>query len=135
MFSEELYDELAKFFPFNSDLMRHLHVNACWEYIVTKKATDDIDIKLNFFLYKKDENELEMTLTNPGIKPDLILYFTERAILNLIHGNPSADDYYARYRDIMNNPEPLIEVDNLVNKPRLVLWKLGYKNWQKDFKF
>ena len=76
-----------------------------------------------------------MTKEDPDIKPDLILYFTEKAILNLIDGNPSADEYYARYREIMYNPQPGIELDNKVNKPRLQLWRLGYKNWQKDFKF
>jgi len=65
----------------------------------------------------------------------LILYFTEKAILDLIKGNPSADEYYSRYLEVMNNPKPGIEVDNKVNKPRLKLWQMGYKKWQSDFKF
>jgi hypothetical protein len=68
-------------------------------------------------------------------KPDLILYFTEKAILKLIQNNPSADEYFIRYRELMNNPSPGVEVDNKVNKSRLKLLKLGYREWQKDFGF
>ena len=135
MDSEELFTKLKKYFPNTLDLMRHLHVNACWEYQITENSTDDENIKLLYYLFKKDENTLEMTHENPKIKPDLILYFTEKAILNLIQGNPSAEEYYARYREVMDNPQPVIEVDNKINKARLKLWKIGYKTWQKDFKF
>jgi hypothetical protein len=135
MDSEKLFDELKNYFPNNLDLMRHLDVNACWEYVITENSTSEENTKLRYFLYKKDEKSLEMTKENPNIKPDLILYFTEKAILNLIQENPSADNYYARYREVMDNPQSGIEVDSQVNKPRLKLWKLGYKRWQKDFKF
>ena len=135
MDSEELFTELKKYFPNTLDLMRHLHVNACWEYQITENSTDDENIKLLYYLFKKNENTLEMTQENPKIKPDLILYFTEKAILNLIQGNPNAEEYYARYREVMDNPQPRIEVDNKINKARLKLWQIGYKNWQKDFKF
>ena len=135
MDSEELYAELKKYFPNNLDLMRHLHINACWEYVITENSTNEDTTKLHYFLYKKDENNLEMTKEDPMIKPDLILYFTEEAILNFIKGSPSADDYYVRYSEVMDNPRPGIEVDSQVNKPRLKLWKIGYKKWQKDFKF
>ena len=135
MDSEELYAKLKTYFPNNLDLMRHLHVNACWEYVITENSTKEETPKLRYFLYKKDENNLEMTKEDPDIKPDLILYFTEKAILNFIRGNPSADEYYKRYRDVMDNPKPRIEVDSLVNKPRLILWKIGYRKWQNDFKF
>ncbi len=135
MENDGLYKKLESFFPKNLDLMRHLHVNACWEYFITDKSTIEEDVKLHYYLFKKNENSLQMLKEDPNIKPDLILYFTEQAILNLIKGNPSADEYYARYREIMYNPQPGIELDNKVNKPRLKLWQLGYKNWQKDFKF
>jgi hypothetical protein len=69
------------------------------------------------------------------MEPDLILYFTEKAILSLIQGKPSAEEYYNRYREIMDNPKPNIQIDNKINKPRLKLWRLGYKQWQKDFNF
>ena len=135
MNSEELYKELNNYFPKNLDLMRHLHVNACWEYQIMDGSTNDEKIKLKYYLFKKDEISLEMTKEQPDIKPDLILYFTEKAILNFIQENPSADEYFTRYHKIMANPQPEIEVDNQINKPRLKLWKLGYKKWQKDFKF
>ena len=135
MDSEELFTELKQYFPNNLDLMRHLHVNACWEYQITENSTNDNDIKLLYYLLKIDENNLEMTKKKPDIKPDLILYFTEKAILNLIQGKPSAEEYYARYRKMMNNPKPGIEIDNKVNKARLKLWQIGYKTWRSDFKF
>jgi len=135
MNSEDLYKELHKYFPNNLDLMRHLHVNACWEYQIMENSTNDENIKLKYYLVKKDEKTLEMTKKKPDLKPDLILYFTEKAILNFIQDNPSADEYFARYRKIMDNPQPGIEVDNQVNKPRLILWRIGYKKWQKDFNF
>jgi len=135
MDSEELFNELKQYFPNNLDLMRHLHVNACWEYQITENSTNDKDIKLLYYLLKIDENTLEMTKKKPDIKPDLILYFTEKAILNLIQGKPSAEEYYARYRKLMSNPKPGIEIDNKVNKARLKLWQIGYKTWRSDFKF
>ncbi len=135
MDTEELYKILKTYFCFNYDLMRHLKINAFWEYYITENSTNEKDFKLHYFLYKKKENNLVMTKNSPDIKPDLILYFTEKAILDLIKGNPSADEYYSRYREVMNNPKPGIEVDNKVNKPRLKLWQMGYKKWQSDFKF
>ena len=135
MENDGFYKKLESFFPKNLDLMRHLNVNACWEYFITESSTKEEKPKIHYYLFKKDDNNLEMTMEDPGIKPDLILYFTEKAILGLIDGNPNADEYYSRYREIMDNPKPGIELDNQVNKPRLQLWRLGYKNWQKDFKF
>ena len=132
---DKLYTKLKEFFPNQLDLMRHLHVNACWEYSITEQSTDDSNIKLNFFLLKKNEKSLEMTKTKPEIKPDLILYFTEKAILNMIEGTSDAEEYYKRYHNIMDHPQSGIELDSKVNKPRLKLWQIGYKNWQKDFKF
>ena len=135
MDSKELYSELKQYFPNTLDLMRHLHVNACWEYQIFENSINNDNVKLIYYLYKKEENKLEITKKKPDIVPDLILYFTEKAILSMIHGNPSAEEYYTRYHNVMDNPKPTIEVDNLVNKARLKLWKIGYKSWQKDFKF
>ncbi|MFW9818527.1 MAG: hypothetical protein ACFFE5_02860 [Candidatus Thorarchaeota archaeon] len=135
MDSKELYNKLKSYYPRNLDLMRHLNVNACWEYFITENSLNEKIPKLKYYLYKKDENKLEMVKLNPGIKPDLILYFTENAILKLIADNPKADDYYHRYREIMYNTHSEIQVDNKINKPRLKLLKLGYQKWQKDFKF
>jgi hypothetical protein len=135
MDAEDIYKKLKAFFPNNVDLMRYLNVNACWEYFVTDKSTESESFNLHFFLYKESKNKLQMTKDDPNIKPDLILYFTERAILDLIKGDPSAEEYYSRYHEVMTNPKPGIEVDNKVNKPRLKLWQMGYKKWQSDFKF
>jgi len=135
MESEKLYTKLKEFFPNHLDLMRHLHVNACWEYIISEQSTNDPDILLNFFLFKKNENLLRMTKNKPDIKPDLILYFTKKAILTIIEGVSSAEEYYERYHKVMTHPQSGIEVDSKVNKPRLKLWQIGYKQWQKDFKF
>jgi len=132
---DKLYTKLKEFFPNQLDLMRHLHINACWEYIITEQSTADANIKLNFFLLKINEKALEMTKQVPDIKPDLILYFTEKAILNMVEEVSSAEEYYKRYHSIMDYPQSEIEVDNKVNKPRLKLWQIGYKKWQKDFKF
>lgn len=132
---EELYTKLKTFFPQRIDLMRHLDINACWEYIITEKSINELDIKLHYYLVKKDEDTLEMSKSKPDIVPDLILFFTEKAIINMIEGNPSAEEYYIRYKKIMNNPQPGIEVDNKINKARLKLWQIGYKKWQKDFRF
>jgi len=135
METEELFSKLKQYFPNQTDLMRYLHLNACWEYVISKISTKDEDITLKFYLIKRDQNTLEMSIAQPEIKPDLILYFTEKAILSLIDGNPSVEIYYERYRDLMEHPQPGIEIDNKINKPRLKLWQIGYKQWQKDFKF
>ena len=132
---EEMYKKLKNYFPNTLDLMRHLKINACWEYFVAENSTNEVDFKLHYFLYKDQEKKLKLIRDNPNIKPDLILYFTEKAILELIKGDPNAEEYYSRYREIMSNPKPGIEVDNKVNKPRLKLWQMGYKKWQSDFKF
>jgi len=133
--SEELYAKLKLFFPNKLDLMRHLNMNACWEYYITEKSVHDTNIKLHYYLFKKDEKHLVMTKKSPSFKPDLILYFTENAILKMIEGSPTVEEYYNRYHRVMDDPQPLIEVDNKINKPRLKLWQMGYKKWQKDFKF
>ena len=135
METKELYEKIKLYFSKNSDLMRHLKINACWEYIITEESTHEEPAKLHYYLFKKDEKTLEMIKEKPDLKPDLILYFTEKAILDLIQNNPSADEYYALYHDMMKNPRPGIEVDNKLNKSSLRLLKLGYREYQKDFKF
>jgi hypothetical protein len=135
MEAKELYEKLKGYFSKNFDLMRHLSINACWEYFITEESTHEEHAKLHYYLFKKDEKTLEMTKKDPDFKPDLILYFTEKAILDLIRDNPSADEYYALYHDMMHNPRSEIEVDNKLNKSSLKLLKLGYREYQKDFKF
>ena len=135
MDTEKLYERLNEYFPNELDLMKYLHVGACWEYFITEHSTEGEDPKLHYFLHKKDENTLIMSKTDPQIKPDLILYFTEGAILQLIEGNPPAATYYERYNEVMDNPKPDIELDNKINKPRLKLWRIGYKKWREVYKF
>ncbi|NHI92412.1 MAG: hypothetical protein EAX96_07900 [Candidatus Lokiarchaeota archaeon] len=132
---DELYQKLSQYFPNELDLMKYLKIGACWEYFITEHSTNEEHAKLHYFLHKKDENLLIMSKEDPKITPDLILYFTEKAILQLIEGNPSAVIYYERYNDLMDNPKPEIELDNKVNKPRLKLWRIGYKKWQEVYKF
>lgn len=135
MESDQLYNKLEQFFPHTLDLMRHLDVGACWKYYIFENSIDDKEEKLNYFLFKETEDSLKMTQEDPGIEPDLILYFTEQAILNLIKGSPDADEYYSRYKEVMENPKSGIQVDNKIDKARLKLWRLGYKKWQSDFNF
>lgn len=130
-----LYNELEKYFPKHLDLMYYLKVGACWEYLITENSTDDENTKLHYYLYKESDDKLIMTKEKPDLKPDLILYFTENAILQLIQGDPTAEEYYERYHDVMDNPKPGIEIDNKVNKARLRLWRIGYKKWQQVYKF
>ena len=134
MDSKELFSALKNYYLNNPDLMRHLHVNACWEYIIYKNSLKEPNIKLSYFLYKKDDKSLEITQDVPEITPDLILYFTEKAILNLIQDNPEPELYYEHYHRMMQE-KPNCKVDSKVNKPRFNLLRLGYQKWQKDFKF
>jgi hypothetical protein len=135
METEHLYTILKNYFTNNPDLMRHLKINACWEYIITEHSINEENPKLHYYLLKKNEKVLVMTKENPGLAPDLTLFFTEDAVLNLIDGNPNTDEFYARFRKAMYNSQSGLQVDNKINKPRLKLLKLGYQKWQKDFKF
>jgi hypothetical protein len=128
------FSRIKGYFDENFDLMRHLEINACWEYIITENYLNE-KAKYHFYLIKKTESSVEFTSIAPGLKPDLILYFTEKAILTLIEGKPSTEDYYKRYRHLMNSPQSGIALDSKINKPRLKLLKIGYRTWQKEFKF
>ncbi|MHA1145969.1 MAG: hypothetical protein ACTSRW_14600 [Candidatus Helarchaeota archaeon] len=132
---DKLYDILKQYFPNNLDLMKYLKIGACWEYLIKTNSVNDENTKLHYFLYKKADDKLIMTKEKPDLKPDLILYFTEKAILSLIDGNPSATVYYERYNELMDDPKPEMELDNKVNKPRIILWRNGYKKWQQEYKF
>lgn len=131
---QDLISTLKSYFLNNPDLMRHLNVNSCWEYLIYEKSLKDDNVKLNYFLYKRDANNLEFTQENPGITPDLILYFTEESILELIKDNPLSETYYERYHQMMQHPSH-DKVDSKINKSRFNLLRLGYQKWQKDFKF
>ncbi|NMC08666.1 MAG: hypothetical protein GYA24_25880 [Candidatus Lokiarchaeota archaeon] len=130
-----LLARLREFFPSTPDLMRHISPGSCWHYIVYASSLDDQAPVLEFYLRKRDDGSIDMFTNPPAEKPDLLLYFTEQALLRLVDGNPPADEYYARYKQVMDHPEPGVELDNKVNKSKLVLFKAGYQAWQKDFKF
>jgi len=134
MDSQELLSTLKTYYLNNPDLMRHLHVNACWEYLIYTNSLKEDVVKLRFFLYKRDDGILEATTENPGIIPDLILYFTEESILEIVKDNPISELYYKRYHQMMQHPSH-DKVDNKINKSRFNLLRLGYQKWQKDFKF
>jgi hypothetical protein len=131
---KELFSKLKDYYLNNLDLMRHLHDNACWEYVIYPNTLNDKEVKLNFYLYKKDNNTLDITQENLNFIPDLILYFTEDSILQLIQDNPVSELYFERYRKMMNS-KPNNKIDSKINKSRFNLLRLGYQKWQKDFKF
>jgi hypothetical protein len=134
MDSKELLSKLKDYYLNNLDLMRHLHDSACWEYVIHQNNLNDEKVKLNFYLCKKDNDTLEIIQKNLEIIPDLILYFTEDSILQLIQDNPVPELYFERYRKMMNS-KPNNKIDSKINKSRFNLLRLGYQKWQKDFKF
>ena len=134
MDSKALFNKLKSYFSNKPDLMRHLHTNACWEYNIFHNSLKEQKFKLRYYLFKKDENNLEITQKKADFVPDLILYFTEESILQLIQDNPASELYYQRYHKMMNDISK-DKVDSKINKSRFNLLRLGYQKWQKDFKF
>jgi hypothetical protein len=137
MMSNELFKCLKTYFANNPELMKALKPGAIWEYIIRAPNLDDSlsQTILICHLTKKPDETLEMVEGDAPIKPDLILYFTEQAILSLIADSPSAEKYYECYRQIMRNPSGGIDLDYKINKSRLKLWQLGYRSWSKLYKF
>jgi hypothetical protein len=130
----DVFSKIKEYFDGNYDLMRYLDINACWEYFITENNLNE-QAKYHFFLIKTAESGLIFTKIVPELKPDLTLYFTEKALLTLIEDAPSTEEYYKRYRYLMNNPQQGILLDSKINKPRLKLLKIGYRSWQKEFRF
>jgi len=135
--ANELFIYLKNYFPNNPELMKTLKPGAIWEYIIKAPKLDDemSQTILTCHLMKKPDETLEMVEGEAPVKPDLILLFTERAILSLISGSPTAEKYYDGYRQIMRNPSDEIDLDYKINKSRLKLWQLGYRAWSKLYKF
>jgi hypothetical protein len=131
----QLLDRLKQFFPANPDLMRHISPGAYWHYLVYASSLDEPEPVLEYYLQKCADGKIELCQDPPTEKPDLLLYFTEKAITRLVDGSPTADEYYARYKEVMDHPEPGVELDNKVNKSKISLFKAGYQAWQRDFKF
>ncbi|MFX0102978.1 MAG: hypothetical protein ACFFCS_25650 [Candidatus Hodarchaeota archaeon] len=132
---KDLYKELMAYFSQHPNLMMHLNAGAIWQYQIFEGPLDDEKLKLEYFLVKKDDDVIEMERGNSPEKPDLILYFTEEAILRLVKDNPDAHEYFIRYYEIMDNSTPEVDLDNKVNKSKIQLFKVGYKKWQSEFKF
>lgn len=135
MDSDQLYQKLFDFFPQHPDLMMHLNVGARWQYQIFDGPLDDENIKLEYFLVKENNDIIEMERGKSPEKPDLILYFTEMAILRLVEDDPDAHEYFTKYHVIMDNSTPEIDLDNKINKSKIQLFKRGYKKWQSEFKF
>nr|MDO8084252.1 hypothetical protein [Candidatus Sigynarchaeum springense] len=135
MEATQLLDRLEQFFPANPDLMRHISPGACWHYLIYDRSLDEPEPVLEYYLQKRADGKIELVHDPPAEKPDLVLYFTEKAITRLVEGCPSADEYYARYKKVMAHPEPGVELDNKINKSKILLFKAGYQAWQRDFKF
>lgn len=137
MQANELFECLKQYFPNNPALMATLKPGAIWEYIIKTPTLDGGESQtiLTFHLIKHDDEILEMIQGKAPVKPDLILYFTEKAILNLISGFPSAEKYYEAYRKLMNHSTEELDLDYKINKPRLKLWRKGYRSWSKLYKF
>ena len=62
MESKELYAELERYFPRNLDLMRHLHVDACWEYIITENSTSEENIATDMKVDELDMGDLSIPM-------------------------------------------------------------------------
>ena len=132
---DDLYSALYSYFPETPALMKHLNPGALWQYEIMEHTLDDGDVKLYFNLEKISDEEVSMKKGKPGEKPDLILFFTQKAILHLIKEHPAADVYFREYKKIMQNPSPDFDLDNKVNKSKITLFKKGYRKWQTEYHF
>jgi hypothetical protein len=130
----ELLKMVRNYYPRRLDLMKDLSVGAMWEYHVRSPTLDDNE-KIVFHLKKVGENRLELGVGPASEAPDLILYFTDEAIVELISRSPDADTYYANYSKILREGSGSRDLDYKVNKSRLALWKVGYRNWAKRYNF
>nr|MDO8098345.1 hypothetical protein [Candidatus Njordarchaeota archaeon] len=130
----ELLKMIRDFYPHRPELMRDLGIGATWEYHVRSPTLDNHE-KIVFHLKKVGENRLELGVGPASEAPDLILYFTEEAIVELISRSPDAETYYANYSKILKEGSSGRDLDYKVNKSRLALWKVGYRNWAKRYNF
>nr|MDO8081752.1 hypothetical protein [Candidatus Freyarchaeota archaeon] len=132
--AEELMERAKGFYPKHPDLMKHLETGALWEYRIRPFTLDSSD-KVVFNLRKLSENEVRFEEGPAKEKPDLILYFTENAMIKLIEESNNVDTYYENYREILKSPSVGIELDYKLNKPRLKLVRMGYQEWANTYKF
>ena len=130
----ELLTEIKGYYPRHPDLMKDLKTGAIWEYHV-RSPTLEGNERIVFHLKKLAEDRLELGVGPASESPDLILYFTEEAILELIATSPNAETYYANYSKIMKEGSGACDLDYKVNKSRITLWRVGYREWAKRFSF
>jgi hypothetical protein len=130
----ELLKKIKDYYPHHPDLMKDLSVGATWEYHVRGPTLEGYE-KILFNLKKIAEGSLELGIGPASETPDLILYFTEAAILELISQSPDAKTYYANYSKIMREGSGTRDLDYKVNKSRMALWRVGYREWTKRFSF
>ncbi len=131
---EELVEKAKSFYPKHPALMKHLDIGALWEYRIRPFTLDSSD-KVVFHLIKLSENEIKFDEGPAKEKPDLILYFTENAMTKLIEESNDVDTYYEKYREILKNPIVGVELDYKINKNRLKMFRIGYKEWANTYKF
>jgi hypothetical protein len=132
--AEELVKKAKSFYPKQPDLMKHLETGALWEYRIRPFTLDSSD-KVVFNLRKLSDKEVRFEEGPAKDKPDLILYFTENAMIKLIEESNNVETYYEKYREILKSPSVGIELDYKLNKPRLKLVRMGYQEWASTYKF
>jgi hypothetical protein len=130
----ELMKLIKGYFPSHPDLMMDLSVGALWEYHVRSPTLDDNE-KMVFHLKKIGEQQLELGIGAASETPDLVLYFTDEAIVELMSGSPDAETYYNNYSKILKEGSGTRDLDYRVNKSRLQLWRVGYRNWANRYGF
>lgn len=131
---EELLEKAKGFYPKHPKLMKHLDIGALWEYRIRPFTLDSKD-KIVFHLQKLSDNEVRFEVGPAKEKPDLILYFTENAMVKLVEESNDVDTYYENYREILKNPSVGVELDYKINKNRLKMFRMGYKEWADTYKF
>jgi hypothetical protein len=125
---------IEEYYPSRLDLMMDLSVGAIWEYHIKSPTLEDDEIRI-FHLKKVSEERLELGMGIAPETPDLILYFTDQAVTELISSSPDAKTYYTNYSKIMKEGTGTRDLDYKVNKSWANLVKLGYKNWASRYGF
>jgi hypothetical protein len=130
----DLSSIIKEYYPNHLDLMMDLGVGAVWEYHVRGPMIEDEE-RIVFYLKKVTDQRLELGMGNCPETPDLILYFTEQALRELISSSPSAKTYYENYSKIMKEGSGTRDLDYKINKSWMNLVKLGYRNWADRYGF
>jgi hypothetical protein len=130
----ELLKKIKDYYPHHPDLMKDLSVGAIWEYHIRGPTLEGYE-RIVFHLKKLAESRLELGVGPAPETPDLILYFTEEAILELISSSHDAVTYYANYSRIMKEGSGTRDLDYKVNKSKMSLWRVGYREWAKRYSF